>query len=222
VTQIVSGKLDFATARRDLKKLAGSLGEEEIANDGRATLILNTMVEMTRGWGQYVQSITPSALAAFPAQELVRVRDRVDKREWLIRFARAGGTVAEGKPPVGLALTNSGQAGRAIAAKMSPVWEALSRFGNPWPPYDFNSGVGIRGVSRAEALKLGVDLSANEAAISGPPPVLDFVKSFNRGLRADAPDVGFLQMLLPAAHLQVAQAVAEDGTVQQVIEPSDQ
>jgi hypothetical protein len=31
---------------------------------------------------------------------------------------------------------------RMIARKDSPIWEALSRFGTPYPPFDFNSGCG--------------------------------------------------------------------------------
>jgi hypothetical protein len=43
-----------------------------------------------------------------------------------------------------------------IARKDSPVWAAISRFGNPIPPYDFNSGMDVLEINRDEAIALGV------------------------------------------------------------------
>jgi len=46
--------------------------------------------------------------------------------------------------------------GRMVALKTSPVWVNLSRFGNPWPPYDYSSGMGVMDIDRAEAERLGL------------------------------------------------------------------
>ena len=43
-----------------------------------------------------------------------------------------------------------------IALKTSPIWAALSRFGNPFPPFDWGSGMGVRAVSRRDSIALGV------------------------------------------------------------------
>jgi hypothetical protein len=43
-----------------------------------------------------------------------------------------------------------------IARKDSPIWEALSRFGTPYPPFDFNSGMWTKDVSREEAVGFGI------------------------------------------------------------------
>jgi hypothetical protein len=58
------------------------------------------------------------------------------------RWAEAGGTLQAG--------------GRMIALKSDPIWSEISRFGHPWPPFDFGSGMGVRGVSREEAVRLGL------------------------------------------------------------------
>jgi hypothetical protein len=43
-----------------------------------------------------------------------------------------------------------------IARKNDPIWEKISRFGEPYPPFDYNSGMWTRDISRAEAMELGV------------------------------------------------------------------
>ena len=46
--------------------------------------------------------------------------------------------------------------GRMIALKTDPIWMRISAFGLPWPPFDFNSGMGVRNVRRREAVNLGL------------------------------------------------------------------
>lgn len=43
-----------------------------------------------------------------------------------------------------------------VALIESPIWAKLSRFGNPYPPFDFGSGMGVDGVSYADCEKLGL------------------------------------------------------------------
>ena len=79
-----------------------------------------------------------------------------------------------------------------VALKLSPIWARLSRFGTPYPPFDFNSGMGVEDVGRRKARELGLleDGSGDGAAPpnggSGPqspsaPP------SFNANLQATVP-----------------------------------
>ena len=43
-----------------------------------------------------------------------------------------------------------------VALINHPGWSRLSRFGTPWPPFDYSSGMGVESVSRKEAVALGV------------------------------------------------------------------
>ena len=45
---------------------------------------------------------------------------------------------------------------RLIARKDDEIWTRISRFGTPWPPFDFRSGMGVRDIRRDEAERLGV------------------------------------------------------------------
>ena len=100
--------------------------------------------------GQYVAGQNDAVLDAYPAQELVRFEDRKEPRDWVQTWRAAGGRVFPGGDEG--TLNNY----RLIAAKDDPIWSAISRFGQPWPPFDFGSGMGLRDVSRLEAEQLGV------------------------------------------------------------------
>lgn len=43
-----------------------------------------------------------------------------------------------------------------VALKTSPIWVELSRFGYPYPPFDFNSGMWVRPVSDDDCEALGL------------------------------------------------------------------
>ncbi|MGN0843825.1 MAG: hypothetical protein ACI4QT_01240 [Kiritimatiellia bacterium] len=105
-------------------------------------------------------------MAAFPAQELLRIRSRRNVRDWATKWHDAGGKFFDG---------------RMIALKTDPIWTNISRFGHPWPPFDFNSGMGVRDVSRADAIRLGVIKKDD------PPPKMPETKPMNDGLEAALP-----------------------------------
>lgn len=48
-----------------------------------------------------------------------------------------------------------------VALKSDSVWTNLSRFGRPYPPFDYGSGMGVEDVDREEAIELGL-LPADE------------------------------------------------------------
>jgi hypothetical protein len=52
----------------------------------------------------------------------------------------------------------------------------LSRFGKPWPPFDFGSGMGTEDLGRDEAEELGL------IAIEEPPPSPEL--EYNKELKA--------------------------------------
>lgn len=110
----------------------------------------------------------------FPCFELVRIAPRGTPRgfvrrkggleikpgdDWTSRWVAAGGELFERNT-------------RMIALKGAAVWTALGAgeggytdtLGNPFPPFAFGSGMGLREVSRGEALTIGVISPEDEAA----------------------------------------------------------
>jgi len=115
----------------------------------RLQLVANTQLELAYGYGQYVAAMDEDVLSEWPAWELVRITPRKAPRDWAVRWSEAGGELHDG---------------RMIALKTSPIWTKLSRFGNPHPPFDFNSGMGVEEVDRDTAESLGlISMTMNEA-----------------------------------------------------------
>jgi hypothetical protein len=114
VTALTAGTTDRATARRDLKTFLGSLGDgtvdntdlTDIRSDARLNLILDTNLQQAQGYGQAVQGAQADVLDEWPAQELIRVVDSAEPRDWPARWAAAGGTF---------------YGGRMIALKADPI-----------------------------------------------------------------------------------------------------
>lgn len=176
---------DRAKFVRDMMEMARgeglpSLGPKgsiaDIHSSARANLIYRQQTSSAYGYANWQAGQDPDALEAAPAQELVRFEERKMKRNWHERWRAAGGTIYPGP---GL----DGREGRLVALKTDPVWANLSRFGTPWPPYDFNSGVWVEDVLLDEAIDLGVIPS------NAPPPAPVF-EDFNRELAADLNGVG--------------------------------
>ena len=168
----VTEGLNLASARAELKQMLQSIGYDpgakagglqDLSSDARINLQLEMNVESAQGFGNFLQGQAEGALDAFPAQELFRAEDRKDERPWPSRWMQAGGQVF---------------GGRMIALKSSPVWEAISAFGTPYPPFDFNSGMWVRDIDRLEAIDLGLMGEADTAE-----PV---VEKFNARLEASA------------------------------------
>ena len=150
-------KLKQIIARSGYQPAAGRQGTiSDLRTDARLNLIIETQQRLAQGYGQFQRANSGGARLAFPAQELVRlyqrrvprgfeeIKGRIVERNpkyWLDRWQAAGGEVYDG---------------RMIALKDSPVWEGISRFGTPWPPFDFNSGMGVKNVGRRECLRLGL------------------------------------------------------------------
>lgn len=161
----VTEGINEAEFRTQIKELLGRMGYdpdpekrgtiEDLSSDARIELVIRTNVEMAQNHGYWQQGQDPDLLLAFPAQELYRAEDRKDKRGWIQRWRGTGGQVYPGRSP-GLPLEKGFSEGRLIARKDSPVWAAINRFGNPYPPFDFNSGVDVRDIGFEEARELGV------------------------------------------------------------------
>jgi hypothetical protein len=198
---LTRGEVDRATARRDLKTFLGTLGTErdesdltDLASDARLNLILDTNLAQAQGYGQALQGAQPEVLDQWPAQELVRVVDSAEPRDWAARWAAAGGQFF---------------GGRMVALKADPIWTAISRFGTPYPPFDFNSGMEVADIDRDEAEALGL-LAPDEQA---PTPELP---DFNAELQASpAVRADYLRSAL-AESLQGLARFTADGVLKLV------
>lgn len=114
----------------------------DLSSRRRLGLIFDMQVGQAQNFAKWKTGQDPDVLDAAPAQELVRKRRSRVERDWAARWRAAGGEFYEG--------------GRMIALKTDPIWEEISRFGTPWPPFDYNSGMGLRNVRRREAERLGL------------------------------------------------------------------
>lgn len=125
---------------------------QDIRSARRLGLIFDTQMQQAQGYARYKAAHDPDVLESWPAQRLVREQPRRVPRDWDRRWAEAGARVGwQG------ALQHP-----KVALKTSPIWAELSRFGVPWPPFDFQSGMGVEDVDAEEAERLG--LRAPQAA----------------------------------------------------------
>ena len=174
VAKVASGELSDSQARLAIREALAQTGYappegkeggiQDLSSQRRLDLIIQTNVAEARGYARYLEGTSDGALAAFPCQELVRTRNRKAPRDWPAKWREAGGSFYG--------------SGRMIALKTDPIWSAISRFGHPWPPFDFNSGMGLRDVGRREAIRLGI------ISPDAPPPKMPPEKrqNFNENL----------------------------------------
>ena len=137
-----AGGADLSKIRMEMRKALADSGykpDPEIAgtikdltSQARLDVIIKTNVAQARGYVQWLDANTPGGYAHAPAQELYRAQDRKQKRAWDKRWEAAGGKT---------------YGGRMIALKDDPIWVKISRFGNPFPPFDWGSGMSVRNVS---------------------------------------------------------------------------
>jgi hypothetical protein len=143
-------------------------GLEDITSVRRLNLIFDIQTENIQEYAKWKMDQDPDVLNAFPAQELIRVSPRLHPRlDWKERWLEAGGKLF---------------AGRMIALKNDPVWIALSRFGKPWPPFDYGSGMGLRDISKREAIALGL--------MKKDEQVKPIDKPFTEKMQADVTSLG--------------------------------
>ncbi len=184
--EMLAGHTDAATVRAKLGAYLDSIDyapedpDEEgtltdLRSDARLNLRINMENQAAQGYGSWKQGQDPAILDQWPAQELYRAESRAVPRDWIARWQDAGGTLSAG--------------GRMIALKNDPIWEAISRFGTPYPPFDYNSGMDVRDVDRAEAMALGLIDRDTQIA----PQDRNFAK--DAGARSDQFDAALLEEL---------------------------
>jgi hypothetical protein len=165
-----AGRMNRANFVSDMRQfLAAAPGDSgeltDLTSRRRLELIYEHNLADAREYAGWRAGQDPDLLDEFPAQELVRHEDREEPRDWPSRWADAGGEFF---------------GGRMIALKSDPVWEKISRFGKPWPPFDFGSGMGVEDIGRDEAEALGL-IKPGER-----PQAIE--ADFNARLEASVPD----------------------------------
>lgn len=194
---ILSGTRSESEARRDIRTALAASGYQpppdaqgglrDHTSKTRLDLILQQNVRAARGYGKWASDMDPDLLDLWPAQELVRVMSRRNPRsDWNRRWAKAGGRLF---------------GTRMIALKTSPVWVAISRFGVPYPPYDYGSGMGVRDITRAVAVRLGL-IGETEALTPQPIPFPAVTESSIPGIEQVPALIAAIKRLYPAAKVK--------------------
>jgi hypothetical protein len=142
---------------------------KDIRSAKRLGLIYDVQTQQAEEYGRYTMSMDPDVLDAWPAKRLIRVEYRERKRNW-IEIWRAAKNEIGGE---GVA-----KGADMVALTTSPIWTHLGPFGNPYPPFDWGSGMGQQDISRAEAEDLGLVNPAQDI------PVPDKTETFNKRLQA--------------------------------------
>lgn len=179
VSKIAASNLSPSEVRRDLRSVLSSVGYQpeegqegslqDLTSKRRLDLIIKTNVDQAKGYVSHLRATSGGAYLAFPAYELIRVEERNLKRDWSSIWRSAASRVSF----EGVARGTS----RFVAFKTSPIWKAISRFGNPFPPFDFNSGMGLRDVSKTECIELGLLKPSEEPPTPKTPGFNDNLSS---------------------------------------------
>ena len=165
VSELVKGGKSPSEVRRDLRAYLDSIGYDpdkdlapgeksrrgtikDLYTKSRLDVMMKTNADQAKGYASHVRATTTGAMLAFPAYELVRVERRKLQRNWDERWTNAAKAVGF----EGVCRDTS----KKIALKTSPIWVQLSRFGNPFPPFDFNSGMGVRDVRKSVCREIGL------------------------------------------------------------------
>ncbi len=117
---------------------------QDLRSVRRMKVALETNVRMAQGKARWERF---SGNEQFPAMELVRIEARRVPREWAMIWAEE----AAGYPRTEVCVEPP------MALHGSGIWLDISRFGVPWPPYNFGSGMGQKPVARDRAMEVGLD-----------------------------------------------------------------
>jgi hypothetical protein len=165
-------RLDYQPAEGE----AGSL--TDLSSDRRIDLIIDTQTKMSQGYAKWTADQDTDVLELYPADELYRQIITRVPREWSIRWNEARASLGSS---TSASIAVSDDSGPFIALKNDPIWSAISRFGDPFPPFDYHSGMWVRDADPDEAESLGVLAHARpqpqtrdlNSSVSIPVPDLD-------------------------------------------------
>ena len=162
VRAVADGELSAGQARNKLRQflrdsgyradagLEGTIKDLSTARRMRATL--DTNVAMAAGWARRQRALDDPA---HPGWELFRAGQARQPRDWDSRWRAAAAAVG---------WDGVARGGVKVALVGSPIWEELSAFGNPYPPFDWGSHMRTRAVDAATCERLGLLPDAADAA----------------------------------------------------------
>lgn len=132
---------------------AGTEGSlTDLSSDKRVDLIIDTQTKMAQGYARHEAAQDPDVLEDFPADEMYRQRESKQQRDWDIIWNTKRAELGDATS----ASLATGKDGPFVALKNDPIWTAISRFGTPYPPFDYSSGMWVRDADDALAERLGV------------------------------------------------------------------
>lgn len=154
--EMAAGGYSLQEARRHVYEVLQGMGYTTTPEDKgtmrdflhipRMSSTLRTLCGLARGWADFQMSrwdITN------PGRELYRATDSTHPQDWTSRWVEEAAAVNwEGVA----------KGGQMVALDTSPIWVKLSRFGYPYPPFDFNSGMRVRVVSYDDCEALGLNV----------------------------------------------------------------
>ena len=156
----------------------------DIRSTKRLGLIYDMQTNMAQEYARWHMDHDADVLDAYPAQRFERIESRIVPRPvgfWEDRWAEAGdacGWQGALERPM-------------VALKTSPIWQGLSIFGTPWPPFDYGSGWGVVDVDREESDALGLTRPAL--------PVPEFDQGSGRAINAETGKVAGFNDVLEAS-----------------------
>lgn len=172
----------------------------DLASDRRTNLIISMQESGARGYAVWRSHQDETLMTVWPAQELYRAIGRKVPRDWKARWNDARRALGEGGTSATYATS---QDGPFVALKNDAIWThpGVNRFGHPWTPFDYESGMRLRSVKASRARELGVLQGKaypapqrdplrqvqSSSALGVPPGLLDaWVKPFgNRAVVSD-------------------------------------
>lgn len=165
----VEKEISFWLRDRGYKPPEGKEGTlQDLSSLGRIMVVLRTNQRMARGHANWVRMQT--GIRAFPCRRFIRISPRDEPRDWETRWNEAKAATAD---------TPGVHPTEKVALVNHPIWSALSRFDQPYSPYDWGSGMGDEPVSRTDALALGMKLDPNNDPLQKP-----IHRTMNDGLEA--------------------------------------
>ncbi len=165
ITRLLDGRAGPAEIRTRMKMRLEALGyspapgEEgsltDLSSDMRTNLIIAMQEAEARGYAVWRSQQDEAVLTVWPAQELYRAQFRQKPRDWRTRWNEARADLGEGNTSATYAVSASGP---FVALRGDRIWRhpAVNRFGRPWPPFDYNSGMRLRGVKASQAREKNV------------------------------------------------------------------
>lgn len=178
IEMLKSGK-SASEIRRDLREMLFGEGYEpdakwegtikDLRTKARLDIIIKTNTDQAKGYARLIRDTRPGAILAFPAYRFVRRQNRKAQRDWATRWTNAAKAVN---------FEGVAKNGEMIALKTSPIWVELSRFGTPYLPFDYNSGMGLEDVKKSYCREIGL-LGEDEQ------PKIPKIPDFNEGLKGE-------------------------------------